>query len=189
MDVIGAFFGWSVNVGVSQCLRPRTKVYRVSESHQDPTQSSTLVVMESPVGDRDFRKGCVVPHVCRRTQHLGNIAPVCRTAAHKTVRSKHRRYSKRFLYFVLLDSNPRIAHGVRVQKHCCCAGDNFCHRCMAVSKLQRCQVTRDSEEAAYPHVRTTEVVKDQTMQLQVQQLQSAVLLLQIQAGLNHSPRD
>ena len=60
---------------------------------------------------------------------------------------------------------------------------------MAVGKIQRCQVPRDSEEAAYPQVRTTEVVKDHTIQLQVQQLQKAVLQLQIQAGLNHSPRD
>ena len=89
----------------------------------------------------------------------------------------------------LLDSNPRTAHEVRVQKLCCCAGDDFCYRCMAVSKIQRCQVPRDSEEAAYPKVRTTEVVKDHTIQLQVQQLQNVVLQLQIQAGLNHSPRD
>ena len=60
---------------------------------------------------------------------------------------------------------------------------------MAVSKIQRCQVPRDSEEAAYPWVRTTEVVKDHTTQLQVQQLHKAVLQLQIQAGLTHSPRD
>ena len=60
---------------------------------------------------------------------------------------------------------------------------------MAVSRIQRCQVPRDSEEAAYPQVRTTEVVKDHSVQLQVQQLQKAVLQLQIQAGFNHSPRD
>ena len=89
----------------------------------------------------------------------------------------------------LLDSNPSIAQEVRVQKHCCSADDNFCYRCMAVSRIQRCQVPRDSEEAAYAQVRTTEVVKEHTMQLQVQQVQKAVLQLQIQAGLNHSPRD
>ena len=56
MDVLGAFLGWSVNVGVSQCLRPRTRVGPVLESHQDPTQTGTLVVMASPVKNRDFRK-------------------------------------------------------------------------------------------------------------------------------------
>ena len=59
---------------------------------------------------------------------------------------------------------------------------------MTVSKIKRCQVLRDAEEAAYPQVRTTEVVNDHTMQLQVQQLQKAALQLPIQAGLNHSPR-
>ena len=63
----------------------------------------------------------------------------------------------------LLESNPRIAHEVRVPKHCCCAADDFCYRCIAVSKMKRCQVRRDWEEAAYPQVRTTEVVKDHIM--------------------------
>ena len=87
----------------------------------------------------------------------------------------------------LLDSNLRMAHEVRVQKHCCCAGDDFCYRCTAVSKMQRCQVPEDSEEAACPQVRTTEVVKDHTIHLQVQQLQKAALQLQIQAGLGIKP--
>ena len=67
----------------------------------------------------------------------------------------------------LLDSNPRIAPEVRVQEHCCCAGDNFYYECMAVRIIQRCQVPRDSEEAAYAQVRITEVVKDHTIQRQV----------------------
>ena len=89
----------------------------------------------------------------------------------------------------LLDSNLRIAHEVRVQKHGCCAGDSFCYGCMAVNKIQHCQVPRESEEAAYPQVQTTKVVKDHTIQLQVHQLQRAVLQLHIEAGLNHSPTD
>ena len=87
------------------------------------------------------------------------------------------------------DSNPRIAHEVRVQKYCCCAREDVWYRCMAVSKIQRCQVPGDSKEAAYPQVQTTEVVKAHTIQLQVQQLQKAILQLKIQAGVNHSPRD
>ena len=63
----------------------------------------------------------------------------------------------------LLDANLRIAHGLRVQTRCCCAGGNVCYRRMAVSKIQCCQVARDSEEAAYQQVRTTEVVMDHTV--------------------------
>ena len=49
IDVIGAFLGWSVNIGVSHRLHPRTKVYLVLDCHQDLTQTSTLVAMASPV--------------------------------------------------------------------------------------------------------------------------------------------
>ena len=81
----------------------------------------------------------------------------------------------------LSDSYPRIAHDVGVQNHCCCAGYNVFSRCMALCKIQCCQVPRD--------VRTTEVVKDHAMQLQVHYLQKAVLQLQIQAAPKHSARD
>ena len=72
IDVTGAFLGWSVDIAINQCLRPRTRVQRVLESHQDPPQTSTVVVMAGPVGHMDLRKRSLVPHMCTHPHaHLG----------------------------------------------------------------------------------------------------------------------